>query len=92
MDTIRLPSHFKEFLRLLNAHHVEYMLIGGYAVNFYGYPRATADIDFWVGLSTENAQRAAAAVQEFGFTQAVPAQIDGVPVTLISREDLKVNK
>ncbi len=35
---IRLPSDFKEFLRLLHARRVEYLLIGGYAVGYHGYP------------------------------------------------------
>ena len=37
MATIQLPSDFKEFLQLLNQHQVEYLLIGGYAVNLYGF-------------------------------------------------------
>ncbi len=37
MATIHLPPDFKEFLRLLNAHRVEYLLIGGYAVNDHRY-------------------------------------------------------
>ena len=45
MDMPLLPQDFKEFLRLLNLKKVKYLLIGGYAVGFYGYPRATADID-----------------------------------------------
>ena len=36
---ICLPPDFKEFLRLLNAHRVDYILIGGYAVGYHGYPR-----------------------------------------------------
>ena len=44
---INLPEDFKEFLRLLNAHQVKYLLIGGYAVAYHGYPRATADMDIW---------------------------------------------
>lgn len=42
---IELPDDFKEFLKLLNEHGVEYLLIGGYAVGYYGYPRATNDLD-----------------------------------------------
>lgn len=38
MATIHLPPDFKEFLTLLNAHKVEYVLIGGHAVNYHGYP------------------------------------------------------
>ena len=39
---IQLPPDFRDFLRLLNSHGVEYLLIGGYAVAYHGYPRATA--------------------------------------------------
>ncbi len=48
MAATRLPADFKEFLKLLNLHQVEYLLIGGYAVEYYGYPRATADMDIWI--------------------------------------------
>ena len=40
----RLPPDFKEFLKLLASHEVEYLLIGGYAVGYYVYPRATQDM------------------------------------------------
>jgi hypothetical protein len=67
MATIHLPPDFKEFLRLLNVHKVEYLLIGGYAVNYYGYPRATADLDVWLAMQPANAERMVAALKEFGF-------------------------
>lgn len=67
MATSPLPSDFSEFLRLLNEHDVEYLLIGGYAVGYYGYVRATADMDIWIGLSEENAERMVDVLQEFGF-------------------------
>jgi hypothetical protein len=70
MDTINLPPDFKEFLRLLNAHHVEYLLIGGYAVAYHGYPRATADLDVWIAIHPHNADRVVAALKEFGFAVA----------------------
>ena len=35
---LALPSDFREFLRLLNENLVEYLLIAGYAVGYYGYP------------------------------------------------------
>jgi hypothetical protein len=40
-----LANDFKEFLRLLRAHSVEYLLIGGWAVGYHGYPRSTDDLD-----------------------------------------------
>jgi hypothetical protein len=67
MATIQLPSDFKELLQLLNNHAVEYLLVGGYAVAYYGYPRATGDIDFWLALSSENAARVVTVLDAFGF-------------------------
>ncbi len=67
MATIRLPQDFKEFLRLLNAHQVEYLLIGGYAVAYFGYPRATADMDIWIAMHPANAQKTVTVLKEFGF-------------------------
>jgi len=67
MGTIRLPADFRDFLRLLNSYHVEYLLIGGYAVCYHGYYRNTADIDFWIAVNVENAQRMARFIREFGF-------------------------
>ena len=40
---------FEEFLSLLAKHRVEYMLVGGYAVAFHGYPRFTKDLDVFYG-------------------------------------------
>lgn len=67
MATTHLPPDFKEFLQLLNAHQIKYLLIGGYAVSYYGYPRATVDMDIWIAISPDNAQKIVNALQEFGF-------------------------
>ena len=65
MGTSLLPSDFKDFLRLLNSKQVEYLLIGGYAVGYYGYPRATADIDIWIAINQTNAGKVVDVIQEF---------------------------
>lgn len=67
MDAPQLPDDFREFLRLLNAHRVEYLLVGGYAVGLHGYPRATIDLDVWVEATQHNALRLVGALREFGF-------------------------
>jgi len=67
MATILLPPDFKEFLQLLNDHQVEYILIGGYAVGYHGYPRATGDMDIWIAMSPDNATNIVTALNEFGF-------------------------
>jgi predicted nucleotidyltransferase len=127
-----LPD-LREFLRLLNDHHVEYLLIGGYAVSYHGYVRSTADMDIWIAMNPENAQRMVELLRAFGFgatglstdlflhphqitrmghapvrieilttvsgldfteayAQRVVDIIDGIPVSVISREHLEINK
>ncbi len=64
---LELPNDFKEFLKLLRAHGVKYLLIGGYAVGVHGYTRSTNDIDFWVAMTPDNANRVVEVLKEFGF-------------------------
>lgn len=64
---IELPPDFKEFLLLLNEKKVKYLLIGGYAVGYYGYPRATNDMDIWIAIHPDNASRMVAVLRKFGF-------------------------
>lgn len=64
---IRLPNDFKDFLRLLNDRRVEYLLVGGYAVGYHGYPRATVDLDIWVAAAPSNARKIVEVFKEFGF-------------------------
>ena len=69
MDTtIRLQEDFKEFLKLLEAFEVEYLLVGGYAVGYYGYPRPTGDIDIWISRSQKNTEKVIKVLNEFGFS------------------------
>lgn len=53
----RLNPDFRDALSYFNAEHVEYLLVGAYALAAHGLPRATGDIDLWVRPSPENAQR-----------------------------------
>lgn len=64
---IQLPPDFKDFLKLLNLKQVEYLLIGGYAISYYGYPRATGDMDIWIAINNENASKIVEVLKEFGF-------------------------
>ena len=64
---IRLHPDFKDFLKLLISHDIAYLLVGGYAVGFHGYPRATADLDIWIAVDENNAGKMVKALKEFGF-------------------------
>lgn len=60
-----MTPEFREFLACLNRAKVEYLLVGGYAINHYGYHRFTEDIDFWIAVSDQNFDRLLAAIREF---------------------------
>ena len=62
-----LNSDFLDFLTLLNQHQVHYLIVGGYAVAVHGHPRYTKDLDVWVEVSPENAEKLIRALQDFGF-------------------------
>ncbi|MBI3929256.1 MAG: hypothetical protein HY319_27165 [Armatimonadetes bacterium] len=76
---LSFPSDFFAFLKLLNEHQVEYLLIGGYAVGFHGYPRVTGDMDVWIRRSADTAARMIRVFRDFGF-------VDGVDEELFLRE------
>ena len=69
MAEIELHPDFKDFLRLLNSHGVKYLVVGGYAVGYYGYPRATGDMDIWIEVSKSNAAKTAQALRDFGMPE-----------------------
>jgi hypothetical protein len=62
-----LSKDFREFLQCLNSHGVEYLVIGGHAVAYHGYPRATGDLDVWIAVNESNAQKMVNALITFGF-------------------------
>jgi hypothetical protein len=66
MDLV-LPPDFKEFLSILRDKGILYLLIGGYAVGYHGYPRATNDMDIWIAIERSNAEKVVSALKEFGF-------------------------
>jgi hypothetical protein len=64
---MEVQQDFKELLELFNAHKVEYIIIGAYALAFHGAPRFTGDIDILVRPFPENAQKILSALTDFGF-------------------------
>jgi predicted nucleotidyltransferase len=63
------PEH-RQFIQLLNEFEVEYCLLGGYAVNLYGYHRTTGDMDVFINPTNENKTRMVNALQAFGYDTA----------------------
>jgi predicted nucleotidyltransferase len=61
-----VEKDFLDFLRLLNKHKVEHLVIGGYALMAHDSPRYTGDLDIWVNPTDQNAERTVQAIDEFG--------------------------
>lgn len=75
----------KEFIEFLEKYGVEYVLVGGFAVNYYGYTRTTQDIDILIFPSSKNAQSVIDALDEFGFGRA------GIPKEYFETEGTAVH-
>jgi len=69
-------------LKSLDAHSARFLLIGGYAVNAFGYVRNTVDMDLWIASDAENQKRVLQAIRDFGFQKA--------PDDLLREEDAMV--
>jgi hypothetical protein len=64
----KLDKNFTDFLKLLNRHGVDYLIVGGYAVGYHGFVRATGDLDIFVRISATNADALLKCFREFGFS------------------------
>jgi hypothetical protein len=81
MAELRLPQDYHDLLQELHDAHVDYLLIGGWAVAVHGHGRATDDIDILVRPTADNAQRVYAALHRFG----APLAQQGVDAGLFAR-------
>ena len=130
---VKLHKDLREFVGLLLSQSVEFLVVGGHAVAFHGYPRLTEDVDLFIRPSLENGTRIVKALELFGFgsigltaedftapdrmiqlgrapnridllthlwglsfeeawASRVPADLDGLQVFVIGREELIRNK
>jgi len=62
-----LQKDLREFIELLNALDVRFVIVGAFAVAYHGYFRYTSDIDLFIDRSEENAKRIQSALKQFGF-------------------------
>jgi predicted nucleotidyltransferase len=66
MGKANLFPDFRELFAALNRKKVRYLVVGGYAVNFYGYHRYTKDIDVWIATDRANSELLSKVLQEWG--------------------------
>ena len=65
---MKLNQDLREFIELLNSKGVKFIVVGGHAVAYHGYPRFTGDIDFFVERSQPNAEALEQVINAFGFS------------------------
>lgn len=78
-------SDFRDFIKTLNKNHVEYILVGGYAVILHGYRRTTGDMDIWVNTTKENYTKLLKTYIEFGLPTT-----DFTADNFLNNEDIEV--
>ena len=79
---MKLPQDLKDFIELLNSHNCQYLMIGGWAFNYYADARPTGDFDFFVPISDKSERDIRNVLIDFGFESVVPDQ----SVALLKRE------
>jgi hypothetical protein len=88
-----LNRHFQEFIELLEKHEVKYLVVGGYAVGFHGFPRYTGDLDVFIAISEENSEKILKVFDRFGFSDLglkVEDFLEEEIVVEIGREPIKI--
>ena len=73
-------QNIDEFIALANKHKVRMLMVGGGAVNFHGYQRHSADVDFWIETTDENFKKLVLVFNEMGY------EIDDFPENVKNQE------
>jgi len=60
-------NNINEFIKLSNKYNVRMIMVGGGAVNFHGYQRHSADVDFWIDVENENLEKLITVFNEMGY-------------------------
>ena len=87
-----LNKDFREFIELLNSNKVKYLLIGGYAIALHGHPRYTKDLDIWLEMSEENADRVIEVLKDFGFGEMDVSREDFLQKGMVVQLGLPPNR
>jgi hypothetical protein len=64
-----LIEFHEKLLNVFEKFKVNYMIVGGHAVNIYGYVRATADLDIWIDKTAENLDRIRESLKALGYNE-----------------------
>jgi len=82
---MNLEKDFEDFVRLLNEYHVDYMIVGGYALAFHGKPRHTGELDIWIAISDTNAGKMQLVIDDFGMASLGLKKADFLQAGIITQ-------
>jgi len=73
-------NNINEFIEKVNKHKVKMLMIGGGAVNFHGYQRHSADVDFWLDMTEQNIKKLVEVFKELKY------EIDDFPIEVYQKK------
>lgn len=73
-------ENIDEFISIANKNGVRMLMVGGSAVNFHGYQRHSADVDFWIETTQENFKNLVKTFNDMGY------EIDDFPDAVKNKE------
>lgn len=91
---MKIPNDYVDLLEAFERHHVEYVIVGGYALAFHGAPRFTKDIDIFFGDNAANLQKVLRALKEFGApssTVEAVQNLQGLDVAWMGNPPLRID-
>lgn len=90
------PKEISLLLNNFKNEDVKFILIGGFAMAFYGFPRATGDIDLWIKNTEENMLKLREALIKTGFQEASALRlttrlVPGMTILNVLETDFKID-
>ena len=73
-------ENIDSFIELANKHQVKMIMVGGGAVNFHGYQRHSADVDFWIDTTEDNLKKLIAVFKDMNY------EIEDFPMEIKNQE------
>ncbi len=77
---------YEEILRAFKKQKVKYVLVGGLAVNLFGFMRSTADMDMLVEMSDENLKKVVGILKKQGYRVKQPVDPMGIADARIRKD------
>lgn len=82
-----MDNFYLSVIRVFNTNEVEYMVVGGFAVNFHGYNRTTGDLDMWISSDESNLSKLKEALTALEFDLSEDAELELKSGNMISFSD-----